>query len=287
MTAFLVHIFMPDGDPEGVRVIEKANWSGEGLAFPRQLYQSKVTGREELTRPGVYVLWNSGEDGRLPRAYVGEGDVLKSRLDSHVSSKTFWTHGIAFTSKDGTLNKAHVQYLESQLVRIANDVGRCVLVNANAPRAPQLSPGVTAAVELYLADMLLCLPVLGVTFFEKPKEQAAGAQSLYLRGKGITAQGYESVSGFVVRSGSHATKEEAPAFHKYYPRLFSLRRELLANGILKEDGDAYLFVEDYLFTSPSYAAGVLLGHGSNGPETWRDASGRTLKVIRATTAEEE
>ena len=41
--AFLVHIFMPDGDPEGVRVIEKSNWSGEGLAFPRQLYSSKVS----------------------------------------------------------------------------------------------------------------------------------------------------------------------------------------------------------------------------------------------------
>ena len=34
---FTIHIFVPDGDPEGVRLIGRMNWTGIGLAFPRSL----------------------------------------------------------------------------------------------------------------------------------------------------------------------------------------------------------------------------------------------------------
>ncbi len=41
---------------------------------------------------------------------------------------------VAFTSKDQILNKAHVQYLETRLIAIANDAKRCELDNANTVR---------------------------------------------------------------------------------------------------------------------------------------------------------
>ena len=31
---FSVRIFMPSGQPEGLRIIEKSNWMGQGLVFP-------------------------------------------------------------------------------------------------------------------------------------------------------------------------------------------------------------------------------------------------------------
>ena len=95
---FSVRIFIPTGEPEGLRVIEKSNWTGQGIFFPRSLY-SEVRGREELARTGVYILWGPGESGQLTRAYVGEGDVLLPRLDSHIRSKKFWTHDVVFTSR--------------------------------------------------------------------------------------------------------------------------------------------------------------------------------------------
>ena len=113
LLGFSVKIFVPAGDPEGPRVIEKSNWTGLGIVFPRPLL-AEVCHREELNRTGVYVLWEPGQSGQLPRAYVGEGDVLLPRLDSHAKNKDFWTHGVAFTSKDQGLNKAHVQYLEAR-----------------------------------------------------------------------------------------------------------------------------------------------------------------------------
>ena len=31
---FTIRIFVPNGDPEGVRIIDRMNWTGVGIAFP-------------------------------------------------------------------------------------------------------------------------------------------------------------------------------------------------------------------------------------------------------------
>ena len=110
---------------------------------------------------------------------MGEGDVLLPRLDSHAKNKDFWTHGVAFTSKDQSLNKAHVQHLEARLVQLAAEAKRCELDNANIPQMPSLSAADKTDAELYLADMLLCLPVIGVSFFEKLRGLAEKTQDLF------------------------------------------------------------------------------------------------------------
>ena len=281
LLGFSVKIFVPDGDPEGLRVIEKSNWTGQGIVFPRSLF-AEVRHREELNRTGVYVLWGPGGSGQLPRAYMGEGGVLLPRLDSHAKNKDFWTHGIAFTSKDQSLNKAHVQYLEARLVQLAAEAKRCELDNTNVPQMPALSGADTADAELYLADMLLCLPVVGVSFFEKPQGPTGKSRELFLSAKGIQARGYEGPGGFVVRSGSQAVKNEVASIHTY---LSDLRKALLNQNIFEDTGTAYRLAQDYIFTSPSTAAGVLLGRSANGRAEWKDAERRSLKEIQGAEVE--
>lgn len=82
LPGFLVRIFIPSGDPEALRIVEKSNWTGQGLVFPRAQF-AEVRQRPELKRTGVYILWGPGESGQLPRVYVGEGDYVLSRLDQH------------------------------------------------------------------------------------------------------------------------------------------------------------------------------------------------------------
>ncbi|MBK6938901.1 MAG: GIY-YIG nuclease family protein [Planctomycetes bacterium] len=156
---FSVRIFIPSGDPDGVRIVEKSNWTGQGLVFPRSLF-AEVRSRDALQRAGVYILWGPGETGRFPRVYVGEGDAMLPRLDSHAKSKDFWTHAVVFSSKDQNLNKAHVQYLEARLVALAAEAKRCELDNGNVPQLPSLSEADAADAEGYLADLLLCLPIV-------------------------------------------------------------------------------------------------------------------------------
>jgi hypothetical protein len=288
---FSVRIFIPTGDPESLRIVEKSNCTGQGLMFPRALYP-EVRQRPELRRTGVYVLWGPSESGQLPRVYVGEGDFVRDRLDQHYKQKDFWTHAIVFISKDDNLNKAHVQYLEARLVALAAEAKRARLDNGNVPQLPVLSEADRADAEGFLADILLCLPILGVNVFEKPKIPAstgpegvrnAGPEEvveLFLRAKGIEASGIYTAEGFIVRAGSQAVKVEVPSIH---PFLRELRRSLRDQGVFMDAGDVYRLSQDYTFNSPSTAAGVLLGRSANGRTEWKDAKGRTLKEIQEGT----
>lgn len=273
---FSVRIFIPSGEPEGLRIVEKSNWTGQGLVFPRAQY-AEARKRPELSRTGVYVLWGTGETGQLPRVYVGQSDVVQPRLDQHSKQKDFWTHAAVFTSKDQNLNKAHVRYLEARLVELAAEAKRAELDNGNVPQRPTLSEADAADAEAFLGDLLLCLPIVGVNLFEKAKADTSKAHDLILKGKRIEARGQDAAEGFVVRAGSQAVKEEVPSLPGV---IKELRRALVDRGVLEEAGDSYRLTQDYAFSSPSAAACVLLGSPTNGREVWKDADGRTLKKIQ-------
>lgn len=273
---FTVRIFVPSGEPEGLRIVEKSNWSGQGLVFPRALY-GEVRKRPELNRTGVYVLWGPGESGQLPVVYVGEGDLVGPRLERHVKERDFWIHAAIFTSKDQNLNKAHVQYLEARLLELAREAKRAEIDNVNSPQLPSLSEADASDAEGFLGDLLLCLPVMGLTVFEKAKLVAASQRVFFLKAKGLQAQGADTGEGFVVRAGSRAAKSEVPSCHAY---LVEHRRFLIEKGVLAPDGDSYRLTQDYSFDSPSSAAGVMLGRSANGRVEWKDAQGRSLKEIQ-------
>lgn len=69
---FSIRIFIPSGEPEGLRIVEESNWTGQGLVFPRSLLQ-EITHRPELKRTGVYVLWGPDENSQLPRRVCWRG----------------------------------------------------------------------------------------------------------------------------------------------------------------------------------------------------------------------
>src|SRR5688500_5590555 len=106
---FSIRIFLPEGAPDGLRIIEKSNWSGRGVVCPRPLLPT-AKARPEFGKAGAYVLIGPSEGSDVPRIYIGEGDPVRPRLEQHFAKKDFWTTAVFFTSKDDNLNKAHVQY---------------------------------------------------------------------------------------------------------------------------------------------------------------------------------
>jgi hypothetical protein len=169
MTApYTIRIFVPDGDPDGVRVIDKMNWTGKGIVFPRQQWTA-VRGREEFELPGVYLLVGNIEEDDLPTIYVGEGDGVRSRIESHAKQKDFWSWGIAFVASGRGLNKAHVQWLEYKLVELANNAKRSHLDNGNVPQEPALAESDKADCRSFLSEILQVLPLVGLRALESPK----------------------------------------------------------------------------------------------------------------------
>jgi hypothetical protein len=105
MTPFSLRIFVADGDPDGLRIVEKSNWIGKALVFPRALLP-QVKARPELAQTGVYLLLGPRPDGEGDMLYVGEGDPIRPRLESHYAQKDFWTRAIGFTTTAGQLKGA-------------------------------------------------------------------------------------------------------------------------------------------------------------------------------------
>ena len=228
--AFSLQIFLPSGDPQGVRIIDRANWTGQGVAFSRS-HTKEALNRPELQRTGVYILWTRDDADALPPAYIGEAEQVSSRLYDHARNKDFWTNAVAFTTKDDSLDKASVQHLEARLVELANAAGRCTLENAVVPKLPSLLEARAADAERFLEDILLCLPIIGVRFFEARALPAStddtGSEPGMMtidysnaraeRLQGVVAHGYENGDEFVIAAGSLAVREEADAFPLRFP----------------------------------------------------------------------
>ena len=170
---YTIRVFVPDGDPEGVKIVELLNWTGVGIAFPRSAWPD-LSKRSEFKRAGVYVLTGSAEgtDDELPTIYVGQGDEIGARIDAHYANKDFWDWAYAFVSSGNALNRAHITWLEHALLQRATKAERCHLDNANQPKEPGLSESERADTMGFLREMLRILPLLGVRVFEKPSPVA-------------------------------------------------------------------------------------------------------------------
>lgn len=278
---FSLRIFVADGDPDGLRLVERSNWVGKAVMFPRALLP-KVKLRDELSQTGVYLLLGPRESGEGETLYIGEGDPVRPRLESHYAQKDFWNRAVCFVAAPGQLNKAHVQFLESQLIQLAKAAKRLPLDNANHPAEPSLSEADRADMQVFLENMLGMLPVLGIHAFEQAAAlPSAAVNVLTCKGKGVIATGFEATQGFVVKAGSQAVGKSVPSMQQHVRSMFDLRQELIQNGVLQTDDDHYRFAQDYVFSAPSTAAAVVLGRSANGRIEWKDASGRALKEIQA------
>jgi hypothetical protein len=176
------------------------------------------------------------------------------------------------------LNKAHVQFLEANLIRLAKQAKRVPLdvENKKNESEPTLSEADRADMQVFLQHMLGMLPVLGVHAFEQPPQApAASAPELTckVKGKGLLARGYESTQGFVVKAGSQAAGQVVPSMA---PSLVAKRQELIELGVLVQKGSDLEFTQDYALSSPSTAASVVWAAAPMGG--W---SGRMRRGVRS------
>jgi hypothetical protein len=172
-TPFSITIFSTTGNPEGVRHIDKSNWSGFGVVFRREQLQELKTD-ESFKQAGIYILIGNVSEETI---YIGEADPVGERLKNHVTNKEGWDWGVYFVDKNHKIGKTEVQFLEYELIQKAKTYGRAILLNKNSPTAPSMSPVAKATVQAFLSDILLILPMLGINAFSIPKVARPKASS--------------------------------------------------------------------------------------------------------------
>lgn len=289
-----IRMYLVDATPEGLRSTDTSGWTGTCLDFSRADY-ARARQRDELSRSGVYVLVGPNDEGAAAsRVYVGEGDVVLTRIDQHQQSREFWTRAFVFTTKDDSLNKAHLRYLEARLIGQVKAAKVAAVDNGTAPEAKGLGEPEIADMENFLQEVLLLLPVLGVREFQvvsvapstapvqlpSPKVSPSGlapSAAYYLTEKRAQAEGRDEAQGFVVLAGATGPAECGVTSYA------NLRDQLVADGTLQVVGEQVRLTRDTSFASPSAAAAVIAGGSRNGQRSWKDQAGRTLGENRAAT----
>lgn len=166
---YTIRLFMPDGDPSSIKVIDKMNWTGIGLEISRDSW-SIHKNRKEFDQAGIYILIGYQESDDLPTIYIGQGDGIKNRIESHEKNKSFWDKALVFVSSNFGLNRAHITWLEWALIQKAMHANRCHLNNNATPTEPILTESEKSDTKEFLNEILSILPLVEVKVFEKSKK---------------------------------------------------------------------------------------------------------------------
>lgn len=283
----LIRLFLVDGKPDGIKTMEISNMTIKATMFPRPFLKD-FSKREEAQKPGVYLLYSEpDDDSGKPMLYIGEGDPVLQRLQTHGIKKEFWTQSFVFTSKDGYLTKTQIQYLEARLISLAKEAGRVTLDNVQASTEPTISEVDRSEVRQFLESITVLLSTMRIKFFEPlartPIKEDSGIEQTVYEFKIKKCHGRMTIKDgeYIVLCGSLANAEHLPSAHK---AIRKLRDELIADGALKAIGDDLLeVVKDIPCTSSSYAAAIISGGNQNGMICWK-YNGKSLKDIEAEEA---
>lgn len=263
-----ISLFLIDGIPDGVIACELSNWTGKGYKIPRNSLKD-VSNRSDLKKPGVYFLIGHNEDDK-ETVYIGESEDVFKRLYQH-QEKDFWTEALVFISKDENLNKAHIKYLEFSLHDEAVEANRYKVFNSNVPTKPAISEAEIAVMSKFSTNLKLLVGALGFRIFEKLTKSLTSKQDKYLidAARGAVATGIMTTEGFVVFKGSKIASTEVPSM----PESFKKKRaQIISENVVID----FEFTQDYLFSSPSTAAAVIMGRSANGLKEWKLKDGSNL-----------
>ena len=270
-----LQIFLPTGEPRGIRIAELTTRIVQAVLIPRSELASAKS-RPELDHLAVYFLFGESEEAAKPILYVGQTEDVRKRLDYHNANKDFWKTAVLIISKTHSFTQAHIRYLEWFCLQQAKAIGRFTVDNDQTPNKPFVPEPIEADLTDSYETITTLVSTLGYPVFQSITQRAP-TNAFFIERKGVKAFGELVEDGFVVRSGSTLKQKITPSA---LDEVSSIRSKLVESGVLNQNGESIAFVQDYLFASPSGAATAVLGRRANGWVNWKDSRGRTLHEVK-------
>lgn len=272
-----IQIFLPGGDPRGIRIAEITTRIVQVIEVPRSLLQDFLK-MPESGQVALYFLFGDDDDDADPKVYIGQSGDLRARLTNHHQKKDFWERALVLISRTNSLTQTHGLFLEWYALQAARKAGRYADENGNAGSRPHTPAPLEADCMEIFENGSTLLATLGYPLFVPVAKVAASEeddQVLYCRVGGTEARGLYTPEGFVVLKGSIGRKD-----HTFTATNQRFRKRLLEAGVLRVVGETVVFEKDHLFRTPSGAAIALLGRSSNGWKEWKNAAGITLDTLK-------
>lgn len=275
-----IQIFLPAGDPRGMRVAEITTRIVRVIEVPRsQLGEFLKT--PEAQQVGLYFLMGEQSEAGLPRVYIGQSGNVGTRLVQHNQAKDFWNRALVVISLTNSMTQTHALFLEWFAIQQATQAGRYSLENGNTGARPHTPAPLEADCHEIHETAATLLATLGQPVFE-PLTNAPTSRGekelFYCRGSGADGVGEYTTEGFVVLKGSRGRMENVASIQGTSNERF--RDQLLAEGIMALRDGMVVFTRDHLFASPSMAAVALQGRSANGWLEWKSPQGKTLDEVK-------
>ena len=84
---FSIRFLLPDGTPDGMKIVEKSYWVCRAIVGLRGAFQD-LKQRPDFRKTGVHVLFGQASPDDLPTVYIGEGDPVGDRLTQHEKTRS-------------------------------------------------------------------------------------------------------------------------------------------------------------------------------------------------------
>lgn len=277
-----IEIFLPNGDPRGIRSAEITTRIVRAIEVPRALLPAFLQ-MPESDQVGLYFLFGQSLESD-PELYIGQTGTLRDRLKLHEKEKAFWNRAVVIVTLTNRLTQTHALFLEWRAINEAKSVGRYSLVNGNAGGKPYTpAPLEAECVEIYETTRML-LATLGHPVFEPlitkqpvTTEASNQQQIFFCKASGAEGRGVFTQDGFVVLHGSSGRKESVTSIKGTTDDEY--REKLIADQVVRVEGDRIIFMKDHLVGSPSRAAMALSGRTANGWQEWKTVDGRTADEL--------
>ena len=271
-----IQMFIFDGNPNGRIMCELSNWNGRVYKISRSEV-SEFSQRYDSENTGVCFLFGKNEENN-DTVYIGEAERMFSRLKQHLKDSEYWNDCIAVISKDDLLNKAHVKYLENKFYLLAKNAGRSIVINSTVPTCSSISEYDAAMLQEFISNAKLLVNTLGYKVFDSIEDTVTrhnDTQPYFFikTSRGADAKGLIVSDGFAVMEGSTIASSTVPSMSD---NLIKLRSSLIEKGIIDKD---LKLKRDYIFTSPSLAAAVVMGRNANGRTEWKNDEHKSIKDI--------
>lgn len=278
-----IQIYLPSGDPRGLRVAELTTSIVRVIEVPRSLL-ADFRLMPESKQVGLYFLFGGDQNGADAAVYIGQSGTLGDRLAQHNSAKDFWNKALVVVSLTNNFTQTHAAYLEWSSIKAATEAGRYVLENGNAGNKPHTPPPLQADCDDVHDTARTLLATLGFPIFEPIAAKPDGAKPVelfYCTSGGVNGTGEYTSEGFVVLEGSKGRIKNVASIEGTADQRF--RERLITDGVMVERDGMLVFTKDHLFGSPSMAAVSLLGRTANGWLEWKSPDGKTLNELKRNT----
>jgi predicted GIY-YIG superfamily endonuclease len=281
-----IQIFLPSGEPHGIRIAEITTRIVQVIEVPRSLLSSFLA-MDQSSQVGVYFLIGEDTEDGERLVYVGQTGDLRARLTAHNQKKDFWERALVLISKTNSLTQTHALFLEWHALQQIRSAGRFADENGNSGSRPHTpAPLEAECFEVFETGSVL-VSSLGYPLFDPVTKAKASKEinddeddRLYLRNvsQGVEGEGVYTSEGLAVFAGSKARVEEAKSIGDTNRRW---RQRLIESGVMVlEETGQLVFSKDHLFRTPSGAAMALLGRRANGWTEWKNGRGLTLHQLQ-------